>query len=43
MHADRIVHKGQGYLQTTEPEYAKVLEHRDIFDIYDVEPSPFAR
>lgn len=43
MHAEGIIHKGQGYLEASEPEYTKVLEKRDIFDIYDVEPSPFAR
>lgn len=43
MHTDGIVHKGQGFLEATEPEYNKVLEQRDIFEIYDVEASPFAR
>lgn len=43
MFADGIVHVGQGYLEASEPKYTKVLETRDIFDIYDVEPSPFAR
>jgi len=43
MYAEGINHIGQGYLEANEPNYTKVFETRDIFDIYDVEPSPFAR
>lgn len=43
MYADGIMHKGHGYLEATEPYYSKVLEKKDIFEVYDVEASPFAR